>query len=101
MTGTAIRLGVQASGGSCLLGNTLILLENGNTKAISDVKIGDVILDGSLNPVTALSVVTNYLYDRTLYEFENGPIFTEDHLFFSDIENEKLGKYFCYAIVES
>ena len=91
MIGTTVRLGVQASRGSCLLGSTPILFENGNTKAIMDVRVGDVILDGGLNPVDVLSVVTNYLYDRRLYEFKDGPIFTEDHLFYSDLENEKLG----------
>ena len=81
----------KAKSGSCLLGNAQILLKNGSTKAVSEIQHGEVILDGNLKPVIVESVVTNYLYDRTLYEFEDGPIFTEDHLFYSDIEEEKLG----------
>ena len=78
--------------GSCLLGSTQILMENGTTKAISEIQSGEVILNGYLNPVVVHSVITNFLYDRTMYQFKDGPIFTEDHLFYSNLELEKLGK---------
>ena len=66
-------------------------MKNGNSKPISEIKQGEVILDGNLKPVLVHSVITNYLYDRKMYAFKDGPIFTEDHLFYSDIEEEKLG----------
>ena len=38
-------------------------------------------------------VVAQYLEDGILYEFSNGgPVFTDGHLFYVDIKNEKLGK---------
>ena len=36
---------------SCFLGNTQILMKNGKTKAISELKTGEVILDGNLKAV--------------------------------------------------
>lgn len=78
----------------CLLGNSQILLQDGSTKAISEIQPKDVIVDGNLNPVTVEVVVGQYLDNGQLYEFSNGgPVFTEGHLFYVDIENEKLGKY--------
>ena len=76
---------------SCLLGNAQILMGDNTTKAISDIQSGEVILDGNLNHVTVKAVVTNYLYDRPLFEFKNGPIFTDEHLFYADLEKEILG----------
>jgi len=75
---------------SCLLGNSKIQMRNGTTKAISDIQSGDVIVDGNLNPVTVKAVVTNYLYDRPLFEFKNGPVFTDEHLFYADLEKNIL-----------
>ena len=68
-------------------------MRNGTTKAISDIQSGDVIVDGNLNPVTVKAVVTNYLYDRTLFEFKNGPVFTDEHLFYADLEKNIMGMY--------
>ena len=50
-------------------------------------------MDGNLKPVTVEVVVDQYLENGKLYEFSNGgPVFTEGHLFYVDIKNEKLGK---------
>ena len=81
----------SGSSGSCLIGSTHILMENYTSKPITEVKHGDMILDGNLNPVLVHSVITNYLYDRKLYTFKDGPVFTEDHLFYSNMETEELG----------
>ena len=81
-----------SSSGSCLLGSTLILMQNYTSKPITEIKHGDMILDGNLNSVSVHSVITNYLYDRKMYDFKDGPVFTEDHLFYSNIETEELGK---------
>lgn len=75
---------------SCLLGDTQILMRDDATKAISDIQSGEVILDGNLNPVTVKAVVTNHLYDRQLFEFKNGPVFTDEHLFYADLEKDVL-----------
>ena len=66
-------------------------MENYTSKPITEIKHGDMILDGNLNPVLVNSVITNYLYDRKLYVFKDGPVFTEDHLFYSNMETEELG----------
>ena len=71
-------------------------MKNGKTKAISELKTGEVILDGNLKPVKVESVVSNFLFNRMMYQFKDGPIFTEDHMFYLDIKNEKLGRYYIY-----
>ena len=67
-------------------------MQNYTSKPITEIKHGDMILDGNLNSVSVHSVITNYLYDRKMYDFKDGPIFTEDHLFYSNIEREELGR---------
>ena len=67
-----------------------------NPRPITEIKHGDMILDGNLNSVSVHSVITNYLYDRKMYDFKDGPVFTEDHLFYSNIETEELGKIVSY-----
>ena len=66
-------------------------MDDKTTKAISKIQSGEVILDGNLQPVTVLSVVKNFLYNRQLFELKDGPIFTDEHLFYVDLEKNELG----------
>ena len=66
-------------------------MDDKTTKAISKIQSGEVILDGNLQPVTVLSVVKNFLYNRQLFELKDGPIFTDEHLFYVDLGKNELG----------
>ena len=78
---------------SCLLGSTKIRMLDGSQKEIKDIVPGEKILDGLLKPQTVLSVIHNYLGSRSMYMFEEGPIFTPEHQFYYDIEKKNIGVY--------
>ena len=76
---------------SCLLGSTKIRMLDGSQKEIKDIVPGEKILDGLMKPQTVLSVIHNFLGNRSLYRFDEGPIFTPEHQFYYDIENADIG----------
>lgn len=77
---------------SCLLGESKILMSDMSTKAVQDLRSGDLIMDGNLENVEVLYVGKNYLGDRTLYQFgTDGPIFTPEHVFVSNLEKNVRG----------
>ena len=77
---------------SCLLGSSEILMKDYSTKRIEDIRAGDVILDARLQPATVLTVITNFLGNRQLYQFfPNGPVFTPEHQFLSDLKTKRVG----------
>ena len=81
----------QAEGG-CLLGDSKILMANYTTKCIKNLKPGEMILDGHLQPVEVVQVFPNFLSDKSLYQFApNGPVFTEEHEFVSNLEQGHIG----------
>ena len=62
------------------------------TKKIEDIETGDVILDAKLQPVIVVSVISSYLDNGDLYQFyPNGPVFTPEHQFLSNLETRKVG----------
>jgi len=62
------------------------------TKFIEDLKPGQLILDGHLLPVEVEEVFSNFVGDGQLYQFApNGPVFTEDHQFISNLEQGHVG----------
>jgi len=76
----------------CLLGGTQILMADYSTKSIEDLKPGQLILDGHLQPVEVVDVFSNFVGDNQLYQFApNGPVFTEDHQFISNLEQGQVG----------
>jgi len=89
-------------GGSCVLGLTRILMHDHSTKRIENIQVNDVILDGHLTEVTVVHVIKHYLSSTELFQFyPNGPIFTKDHQFLSNLETQNVGvvsKDFLFAI---
>jgi len=78
--------------GGCLLGGTQILMADYSTKSIEDLKPGQLILDGHLQPVEVVEVFSNFVGDNQLYQFApNGPVFTEDHQFIRNLEQGQVG----------
>ena len=73
------------------MGSTKILMADGSQKEIKDILIGEEILDGALEPQKVVSVVRNYLGERSMYMFEGGPTFTPEHQFYLDMENVDIG----------
>ena len=56
------------------------------------MQVNDVILDGNFNQVTVLHVIKHYLSSAELFQFQpNGPIFTPDHQFLSNLETQNVG----------
>ena len=73
---------------SCLLGHCTILMEDFSNKVIRDIKVGDVILDGHLNPVSVMAINSSFLGFRKLFQFnQDGPVFTPEHQFYSNIKS--------------
>ena len=71
---------------SCLLGSCKILMADYSTKPIKDIKAGDTIMDGNLNPTTVLAANSSFLGSRNLYQFnQQGPVFTPEHQFYIDL----------------
>ena len=57
-----------------------------STKQIKDIKAGDIIMNGHLNPTTVLAANTSFLGYRNLYQFnQQGPVFTPEHQFYIDL----------------
>ena len=73
-----------------------------STKQIENIQINDVILNGNLNEVTVVHVIKHYLSSTELFQFyPNGPIFTKEHQFLSNMETQKIGvvsKDYLFAI---
>ena len=81
-----------AKKGSCVLGTCQILMSDFSTKSIKEIKRGDEILDGSLNPVTVNAINTSFLGPRKMYQLnENGPIFTPEHQFYTHLGHGHVG----------
>jgi hypothetical protein len=67
-------------------------MEDYTTKKIEEIIPGDVILDAKLQPVIVMTVLSNYLDNGDLYQFyPNGPVFTPDHQFVSNLERKEVG----------
>ena len=63
-----------------------------STKAVEDLKPGDSILNGYLQPVKVLGVFQNFLGQRKLYQFvPDGPVFTGEHQFVKNLEKGEVG----------
>ena len=78
--------------GSCLLGDTKILMANYSLKQIQDIQHGDLILDGNLKTVHVIATNPTFLGDRKLYQFSpNGPVFTPEHQFYSNLTTGQIG----------
>jgi len=76
--------GGNGGGNSCFIAGTTVLLEDGNTKAIEDVKVGEILLarKGS-NKVIEFDHTT--LRNRELYSFNGGEYFvTSEHPFLTE-----------------
>ena len=52
--------------GSCLLGDSHILMANYSVKQIKDIQTGDFILDGNLKPVQVIATNPTFIGDRKL-----------------------------------
>jgi hypothetical protein len=79
-------------GGGCVLGQTNILMDDYSTKHIENIQVNDGILDGNLNRVVVVQIAKHYLSTTKLFQFlPNGPIFTADHQFLSNMETQNLG----------
>jgi len=79
-------------GDGCVLGQTKILMDDHSTKRIDNIQVNDGILDGHLNKVTVVHVIKHYLSSTTLFHFHpDGPIFTADHQFLSNLETQNVG----------
>jgi len=71
-----------------------------STKAVQDLKKGNSILNGQLQPVKVLGVFKNFLGSRQMYQFApNGPIFTGEHQFVSNLEEGEVGVRDRYALI--
>ena len=67
-------------------------MANYATKYIKNLKPGEMILDGHLQPVEVVQVFSNFLYDKSLYQLApDGPVFTEVHEFVSNLEQGHIG----------
>ena len=78
--------------GSCLLGDTKILMADYSLKQIQDIQPGDLILDGNLKPVHVIATNPTFLGNRKLYKFSpNGPVFTPEHQFYSNLTTGQIG----------
>ena len=63
-------------------------------KSVQDLAIGDLVFDGHLNTVEVLAIGKNYLDERKMYQFgSDGPVFTADHQFYSNIDNGQVGVF--------
>lgn len=91
----AVMMGSSRSfgdGDGCLLGPTKILMDDYSTKRIDNLHVNDVILDGNLNKVTVVHIIKHYLSSTQLFQFQpDGPIFTADHQFLSNLETQNVG----------
>jgi len=77
---------------ACLLGSTQILMADYSTKAIEDLKSGEFILDGHLHPIEVVEVFSNHVGANQMFQFApNGPVFTEDHQFLSNLDQGHAG----------
>ena len=78
--------------GSCLLGDSHILMANYSVKPIQDIQTGEFILDAYLKPVQVIATNPTFLGDRKLYQFSpNGPVFTPEHQFYSNLTTGQIG----------
>ena len=71
--------------GSCFTSETLVVMADGQLKAIQDIRVGEIVLgrDGAHNVVIDVERVT--LGNRKLYDFDGGPLFvTAEHPFMTD-----------------
>jgi len=77
----------------CLLGKTQILMANYSSKSIEALRPGEIILDGNLQPVKVVHILSNFLgHHQPLYQFlPDGPIFTIEHQFLSNLELGHVG----------
>ena len=78
--------------GSCLLGDSHILMAYYSVKQIKDIQTGDFILDGNLKLVQVIATNPTFLGGRKLYQFSpNGPVFTPEHQFYSNLTTGQIG----------
>jgi hypothetical protein len=74
--------------GGCFTADTLVNLEGGRTKQISDVVVGDMVVDaltGKLNKVIGIKTIVNPP-GRKIFATKQGitPFITEEHPFYND-----------------
>ena len=84
-----IKITDQCDGGCiyCFPANTPVLLNNGNTKNICDIKIGDIVKSYNMNTNKIENNIVDKLYNRQINEklyvftLENGKVFkcTRNH----------------------
>ena len=91
---------IVSGGGSCLLGSCLIKMADGSEKPIESIQKDDLILDGNLQTVRVLALVTNFLGYRQLFPFKNGPIFTPEHMFYAAIDKPEIGVMSKEALIQ-
>ena len=91
---------IISGGGSCLLGSCLIKMADGSEKPIESIQKDDLIIDGNLQPVRVLALVTNFLGYRQLFQFKNGPIFTPEHMFYAAIDKPEIGVVSKEALIQ-
>ena len=75
-------------------------MADNSTKPVQDLKTGDTILDGHLQPVKVLGLFKNLLGQRQLWQFiPDGPVFTEEHQFVMNLEEGQVGVYKKHALI--
>eukprot|EP00053_Salpingoeca_punica_P027088 m.22970 g.22970 ORF g.22970 m.22970 type:complete len:738 (+) comp9316_c0_seq1:1108-3321(+) len=67
-------------GGSCLLAGTPILCTSG-WRAVESISVGDTIVDHKGRSRRVISKGHTFLFFRPLWQLQDGPVFTSDHLF--------------------
>jgi len=82
-------------GGGCFIGDTNILMTDGSTKAIMDVKVGDMVAsyDEDTKTVVASEVTKLLIHDPEIYWIINGRIkVTPNHSFYIDGKWKHIGQ---------
>ena len=79
--GVEAQIDANKGGDSCFAKGTLVLMSNGESVSIEDIKVGDKIVGytGDINTVT--DIQKNPLGNRDLYGFGNKKWFTAEHPF--------------------
>ena len=75
-------------------------MADGSEKPIESIQKDDLILDGNLQTVRVLALVTNFLGYRQLFQFKNGPIFTPEHMFYASIDEPEIGVVSKEALIQ-